>query len=80
AAVANIRNAVSDRLRARIERDVGGELLPPTTDAAALAGLVMTVIQGMSVLARDGTPRTSLLGIVDAALKGWPTMVETRSA
>jgi hypothetical protein len=32
----------------------------------------MAVTQGMSTLARDGTPRASLLAIVEVALQGWP--------
>jgi hypothetical protein len=47
-------------------------VLPPETGAAALVGLVMAVTQGMSTLARDGTPRASLLAIVEVALQGWP--------
>ncbi len=65
---------MSDQLHARIERDIADKLLPSQTDAAALTGLVMAVLQGMSVLARDGTPRTFLLRIVDAALQGWPVL------
>jgi hypothetical protein len=47
-------------------------MLLPETDSAALVGLVMAVTQGMSTLARDGTPRASLLAIVEIALQGWP--------
>ena len=56
-AVADIRKAIDARLRFRIERDVMARILPCGTDAAALSGLVMAVIQGMSVLARDGVAR-----------------------
>lgn len=80
AAIADIRKSVSDRLRVRIERDIANGLLPAATDAAALAGLVMTVMQGFSVMARDGTPRASLLGIVDVALQVWPEMPKRLSA
>ncbi|MDP4006827.1 TetR/AcrR family transcriptional regulator [Methylobacterium sp. NEAU K] len=72
AAVADIRRAVIDRLRARIERDIATGVVPPETDASALAGLVMTVMQGLSVLARDGMTRTSLQAIASAALLAWP--------
>ena len=72
-AVADIRVAIGDRLRARIVRDVEGGLLPPGADAAALSGLVMAVIQGMSVLARDGASRAALTAIADAALGGLPS-------
>lgn len=56
----------------RIERDIKDNVLPPGTRAAPLAGLVLAVTQGMSVLARDGASRTSLLAMVEAALRGWP--------
>ena len=71
-AVAEMRRTIEAHLRARIERDIAGGLLPSGTNAAALSGLVMAVTQGMSTLARDGATRASLLAIVDAALHGWP--------
>ena len=71
-AIADIRGSIAGRLRARVDRDIASGVLPPETDAAALAGLVMTVTQGMSTLARDGTPRACLLAIVEMALRGWP--------
>ena len=71
-AVADVRRGIEKRLRVRIERDVEDGVLPTTTQPAALAGLVLTVTQGMSVLARDGASRASLLAIVKAALRAWP--------
>ncbi len=56
----------------RIERDVADGVLASGTDASALSGLVMAVIQGMSVLARDDVPRASLLATARAALDAWP--------
>lgn len=73
-AVAAIRERVEAALRARIERDVAAGALPPDTLAPGLAGLVMAVMQGMSVLARDGAPRASLMAIVNAALGAWPRL------
>lgn len=72
AIIAGYRHQFRDRLQARIERDVGTGMLPNGTDAAALAGLVVAVVQGLSVLARDGASRASLSRIVDAALEAWP--------
>ena len=69
---AEIRRGIEAHLRARIERDIAAGVLPPETQAAALSGLVMAVIQGMSVLARDGATRASLLATVEAALGNWP--------
>ncbi len=71
-AIADIRRSIDGQLRARIGRDIAIGVLPPQTDAAALAGLVMAVIQGMSTLARDGAPRASLLAIVESTLQAWP--------
>jgi len=71
-AIADIRRAITAHMRDRIDRDIATGTLPPGTDAAALAGLVMTIAQGMSVLARDGTPRASLMSIVEIGLKAWP--------
>jgi AcrR family transcriptional regulator len=71
-AIADIRRSIAGRLRARVDRDTASGVLPPETDAPALVGLVMAVTQGMSTLARDGTPRASLLAIVEVALQGWP--------
>ena len=70
--IADIRISIAARLRARIARDVETKALPPETDIAALAGMVMAVIQGMSVLARDGTDRAELLAIGARTLKAWP--------
>ena len=72
-AVADIRRGVLQSLKDRIEQDARNGVLPSGTDAAGLSGLVMAVMQGMSVLARDGADRSALLAIVDAALKAWPT-------
>ena len=71
-AIADIRRSIAGRLRARVERDTASGVLPPETDATALVGLVMALTQGMSTLARDETPRSSLLAIVEVALQAWP--------
>ena len=71
-AVADIRRSVERCLLVRIERDIRDGVLPPGTQAAPLAGLILAVTQGMSVLARDGALRTSLLAMVEAALRAWP--------
>lgn len=68
----SVRRGIDSRLRMRVERDVKDGVLLPGTQAAALAGLVLAVTQGMSVLARDGASRASLLAVVEAALRAWP--------
>ena len=76
--VAAIRSAIAAHLRARIELDVETDVLPKATDADALTGLVMAVIQGMSVLARDGMARTPLLAIAATAMAAWPVRDRVR--
>ena len=74
--IADIRTGIAARLRARIARDVETEALPPDTDIPALAGMVMAIIQGMSVLARDGADRAELFAIVAQTLRAWPMLPE----
>ena len=71
-AVAAIRIAIAHHLRLRIERDIADGALPQEADPATLSGLVIAVIQGLSVLARDGATRDTLLSITTAALAAWP--------
>ena len=72
-AVAEVRRGVTRRLQARIEQDIAEGVLPSAANADTLAGLVMAVTQGMSVLARDGAERPALLAIADVALQTWPS-------
>lgn len=70
--LAAIRHAVEAHLRAKILQSIQFKQLPDDTDAEALAGMVMAVIQGMSTLARDGAPREKLLRVADTAMRCWP--------
>jgi AcrR family transcriptional regulator len=72
AAVAAVRREVGEIVRRRIEADRGAGRLPAATDAQALADLVIGVIQGMSVLARDGVPRARLLALAGQAMAAFP--------
>jgi AcrR family transcriptional regulator len=71
-AITDIRNSITAYLQARIRRDIANGAILKHADPSALAGLIMAVAQGMSVLARDGRSRDSLLAIADAALAMWP--------
>ena len=66
--VAGVRRDIAALVRRRIERDVALGLLAADTDAPALAQLAIGVIQGMSVLARDGIGRAGLLGVAAQAV------------
>nr|WP_275588790.1 TetR/AcrR family transcriptional regulator [Croceicoccus hydrothermalis] len=73
-AVAAYRRDLRDILEARIERDKSDALLPSDVGAAALADLVIAVMQGLSIMARDGADRDALRAVVWAALNAWPAI------
>jgi AcrR family transcriptional regulator len=71
--VAGLRNAAIDAVAERIASGIAAGELPPNTDPHALANFYGAVIQGMSVQARDGADRATLLEIADRALAAWPS-------
>ena len=62
------RNAVVVRIKEGI---AAGEL-PTGCNAGAMATFYIAVIQGMSVQARDGASRATLMGIAEQAMAAWP--------
>ena len=72
AVIAAVRRGIQALLSKRIEKDVLDGTLPKATNHDALACMVIALIQGMSVLARDGADRQTLLGLGQAAMKAWP--------
>ncbi len=75
-AVADVRRDIIARLTARIDKDVTDGILPVITSSSTLAAMVVAMIQGMSVLARDGMERESLQKIAGCALDGWPDALQ----
>ena len=65
------RAAMIDALDARIQQDVQKGGLPKRTDARAIAEFFGTVIEGMSVQARDGASERSLRATAELAMKVW---------
>jgi len=59
-------------MQARIQRGIDDGEMPAGTDAGALANFYATVYQGMSMQAKDGATRESLLGSVEMAMRSWP--------
>ncbi|WP_336492049.1 TetR/AcrR family transcriptional regulator [Methylobacterium nigriterrae] len=56
----------------RFEHAIAAGDLPPGTDVGALAAVFTTVLQGMSVQARDGAPREELERIARASMAMLP--------
>ena len=71
-AVSEVRRGIAACLVERIDRDVAAGTLPASTNAVALSDLVLAVVQGLSVLARDEVPRERLLSVVEQAMLAWP--------
>lgn len=64
-------------LEARLERAVTEGELPPGTDCHGIAQYFATVQHGMSIQARDGASRETLLAIADCAMAGWERLTCT---
>ena len=72
--LASIRRAIEARLHRKILQSIDAGQLPPDADADGLAAATMSVIQGMSTLARDGATREKLLQIGAMAMRMWPAV------
>ncbi len=77
--LASIRRRIEAKLKSKIVRGVRAHELPADTDADALAGHVMAVIQGMSTLARDGASQKKLLRLTEVAMRSWPIALAAKS-
>jgi AcrR family transcriptional regulator len=65
------RSAGEAWIRARIRRGVAERELRPA-DGTGLARFFMTVLEGMTIQARDGATREQLLAVAKAAMGAWP--------
>ncbi len=72
AVAARLRSKTRRLLKGRVERDVREGRLDPATRPGALADAALALVQGMSVLARDGVSRDRLYAMIDQTLAGWP--------
>ena len=72
AALAKRRAVGVKSMQDRIQRGIDAGELPRGTDAAALANFFAMVYQGMSMQAKDGASRKSLLASVRMAMRSWP--------
>ena len=71
-ALAKRRASSEAGIRCRIEQGVAEGELPADTDATSLANFYSTVLQGMSMQARDGVSHASLMATADMAMRAWP--------
>lgn len=59
-------------LQSRLARGVKDGDLPPSANVAQLAAFYTTVLEGLSIQARDGASPEKLKSIIDAAMLAWP--------
>ena len=52
--------------------------LPPGTDVAAMAAFYSTFMHGLTIQARDGASRASMLAAVECAMAAWDSLVARR--
>ena len=60
-------------MRERFTRAKQDGDLPADVDPAELAAYIRTVIYGMTVKAAGGATREELEGVVQLAMRGWPS-------
>ncbi len=75
--LADIRRAGTATLRARLDRAVEEGELPAGTSTQALADFYTTVLNGLSIQARDGASCEALQAIVDCAMAAWDALIAT---
>jgi AcrR family transcriptional regulator len=78
--LAGLRHKSFELVRARLERGVDAGELPPGTDVQALAAYYNTVLEGLSIQARDGASREAMHAIVDCAMVTWEGLIASQSA
>lgn len=76
-AMRGLREDAKAAIKARVDGDMAAGLLPAGTDTGALAVFYASVIQGMSVQARDGIGREDLERVADLAMLAWPGKAES---
>ncbi len=69
--LADMRRGMERLFQDRVERGIADGDVPAGTDAARVAAFYNAVMQGMSVQARDGASRATLLAVADRADEAW---------
>ena len=73
--LAQRRKEIQAALEERIKRGIADGDVPEHANVKAIAAFFMTVMQGLSLRARDGASREAMLQVADAALAAWDALV-----
>jgi AcrR family transcriptional regulator len=78
--LADIRRDMFAEVRDRLARGVAeGDLTAPPAGLDAIARYYTTVVQGLSIQARDGATRAELEAVITCAMAAWDTLTSTPS-
>lgn len=65
-------------IKARLARGVtDGDLTTPPAGIDAIARYYTTVVQGLSIQARDGATRADLEAVITCAMAAWDTLISS---
>lgn len=70
------RRDIQAALEQRVRRGISEGDVPAHADAGAMAAFYMTVIQGLSLQARDDASRKALTAIVESAMAAWDSLTQ----
>jgi AcrR family transcriptional regulator len=76
----NWRREIQAVFEQRLRQGIAAGDVPGTADVAGIAAFYLTVLQGLSLRARDGATREMLTQIADTALTGWDALVASLPA
>jgi AcrR family transcriptional regulator len=74
------RRDIQAGLEARLQRGIADGDLPAHADVKAMAAFYMTMLQGLSLRARDGAARDAMVEVVESAMTAWDGLVAVRSS
>jgi len=72
--LADIRRGMFTENRDRLARGVADGVLTASADLDAIARYYTTVVQGLSIQARDGATRADLEAVITCAMAAWETL------
>lgn len=72
--LAQRRQEAEAGLEARLRRGIAAGDVPAEADVKAMAGFYMTVLQGLSLRARDGASAEAMRRVVDSAMTAWDSL------
>jgi AcrR family transcriptional regulator len=76
--LADLRRAIYDEIQGRLRQGVAdGDVVAPPARVDAIARYYTTVVEGMSVQARDGATRADLEEVITCAMAAWDALTGT---